>query len=118
MPAGTLDTGQDGTVEDPAVAARRELEEETGYRAGTWRKLGSFYTAPGFTDEWMHLYLATDLVPATGDRLGPDEDEDLELVRMPWRDTVAAADRGDIEDAKTLVALFRVDRLRNDPSEG
>ncbi len=46
------------------MAAPRELEEETGLRAGTWRKLGAFYSAPGFTDELMHLYLATDLAPA------------------------------------------------------
>lgn len=118
IPAGTLDSAPDGTPEDPAAAARRELEEETGYRAGTWRELGSFYTAPGFTDELMHLYLATDLRPATGDRLGPDDDEHLELIRLPWRDAVAAADRGDIVDAKSLVGLFRLDRLRNDRSEG
>jgi hypothetical protein len=54
----------------------------------------------------MHLYLATDLVPATQDRLGPDEDEALELVRRPWREAVAAAERGEIGDAKSLVGLF------------
>ena len=83
IPAGTLDVADDGVVEDPDLAARRELEEETGMRAGSWRKLARFYTAPGFTSELMHLYLATDLVPADGDRLGPDEDEQLLLERMP-----------------------------------
>ena len=58
IPAGTLDV-HDGVTEDPDVAARRELEEETGHRAATWRKLASFWTAPGFATELMHLYLAT-----------------------------------------------------------
>ena len=54
-------------------------------RAGTWRPDASFWTAPGFASELMHLYLATDLRPADGERLGPDEDEHLLLERMPWR---------------------------------
>ena len=86
IPAGTLDVAEDGTVEDPDLAARRELEEETGMRAGTWRLLARFYTAPGFASELMHLYLATDLRAADGERLQPDEDEHLELERMPWRE--------------------------------
>jgi ADP-ribose pyrophosphatase len=112
VPAGTLDTMADGSVEDPDLAAPRELEEETGMRAGSWRLLGRFYTAPGFTEELMSLYLATDLRPASTDRLGPDEDERLLLVRLPWRDAVAAAERGEIQDAKSLVALFWLARLR------
>src|SRR5207247_6195183 len=63
IPAGTLDREPDGSTEDHAGAAARELEEETGSRAGSWRYLGAFYTAPGFTSELMHLYLATNLVP-------------------------------------------------------
>ena len=112
IPAGTLDVGPDGTVEDPDVAARRELEEETGARAGTWRKIATFYTAPGFASELMHLYLATDLRPADGERLGPDEDEHLLLEKMPWRDAVAAAERGELRDAKTILALLWLARLR------
>ena len=112
VPAGTLDPGPDGGTEDPEGAARRELEEETGYRAGSWRLLARFFTAPGFTTEEMFLYLAEDLRPADGDRLGPDEDERLHLVRMPWRDAVRAAERGEIADAKSIVALFWLDRLR------
>jgi ADP-ribose pyrophosphatase len=112
IPAGTLDRDAIGHVEDHAGAAKRELEEETGYRAGTWRHLGSFYTAPGFTDELMQLYLATDLVPADDEgRLGPDEDERLELERLPFDQAVAMADRGEIEDAKSIVGLLRVARL-------
>ena len=112
IPAGTLDRGGDGSLEDPDLAARRELEEETGYRAGTWRSLGAFWTAPGFTTELLHLYLATDLEAAREDRLGPDEDERLELERVPWDEALAMAERGDIPDAKSLVGLYRVARDR------
>jgi ADP-ribose pyrophosphatase len=115
IPAGGLDLAADGTKEEPDAAARRELEEETGWRAGTWRKLGAFFSAPGFTDELMHLYLATDLVPADPDgRLGPEEDERLILEWRPWREAIAAAERGEIRDAKTLVGLLWYDRLRED----
>ena len=110
LPAGTLEIGDDGTTEDPAIAARRELEEETGMRAGTWQFLTRFYTTPGFTSELMHLYLATDLTPAHGDRLGPDEDERLLLERMPFDAALAAVERGEIVDAKSIVGLFWVER--------
>ncbi len=113
IPAGTLDVTQDGTIEDPDLAAPRELEEETGVRAATWRRLGHFYTAPGFTSERMTLYLATDLRPADEDRLGPDEDERLIADRIPFADALAAAERGEIHDAKSLVGLFWLARLRS-----
>ncbi|HEU4672902.1 MAG TPA: NUDIX hydrolase [Candidatus Limnocylindrales bacterium] len=114
LPAGTLDRLPDGRTEEPEIAARRELEEETGYRAGSWQKLGEFWTAPGFATELMHLYLATDLTPADDDgRLGPDEDEHLELRAIPWRDAVAMAERGEIRDAKSLVGLLQLARLRS-----
>ncbi|HKG18532.1 MAG TPA: NUDIX domain-containing protein [Candidatus Limnocylindrales bacterium] len=117
VPAGTLDVdATTGAVEDHALAAPRELEEETGYRAGSWRLLTSFWTAPGFATELMHLYLATDLRPAHDDRLGPDEDERLELARVPWQNAIAAAERGEIADAKSLVALLWLDRLTQPPS--
>ena len=112
IPAGTLDIADDGTIEDPDLAARRELEEETGMRAGSWRKVAQFYTAPGFASELMHLYLATDLKPADGERLGPDEDEHLLLEAMPVGDAVAAAERGEFKDAKTLVGLLWLARHR------
>ena len=112
IPAGTLDVADDGSIEDPDLAARRELEEETGMRAGSWRRLAQFYTAPGFTSELMHLYLATDLRPADGHRLGPDDDERLLLERPSWREAVAAAERGEIADAKSLVGLLWLARLR------
>jgi ADP-ribose pyrophosphatase len=113
IPAGTLDVdASTGAVEDPEIASRRELEEETGHRARTWRRLASFWTAPGFATELMHLYLATDLMPVEEGRLGPDEDEHLELERVPVTDALAMAERGEIRDAKSLVALLWLDRLR------
>jgi ADP-ribose pyrophosphatase len=113
IPAGTLDRDPvTGAIEDPELASRRELEEETGYRAGSWQKLGTFWTAPGFASELMHLYLATDLVAAGPGRLAPDADEALELVRLPLADALAAADGGDILDAKTLLGIFWLGRRR------
>ena len=107
IPAGTLDRHPaSGATEDPDMAARRELEEETGYRAGHWERLTDFWTAPGFATERMFLYLARDLTLAGPDRLDPDEDEVLQLVRLPWRDAVAAAERGEIGDAKSLVGIL------------
>ena len=117
IPAGTLDVdAATGEVEPPDGAAARELEEETGYRAGRWERLAEFWTAPGFATERMWLYLATDLQPVEADRLGPDEDEHLELERVPWRDAVEMAERGVIRDAKSLVGLLTLARLRS--SEG
>jgi ADP-ribose pyrophosphatase len=107
IPAGTLDRdAASGAIEDPEHAARRELEEETGYRAARWERLTDFWTAPGFATERMFLFLATDLAAAGPDRLDPDEDEVLELVRLPWREALASAERGEIADAKTLVGIF------------
>ena len=116
LPAGTLDRGADGSLEDPDLAAPRELEEETGFRAGAWRRLGSFWTAPGFATELMHLYLATDLSPADENRLAPDEDERLELEHVPWREAVSMAERGEIADAKSLVGLFWLARILSAPA--
>ena len=112
IPAGTLDRDEAGSVEDHAGAAARELEEETGTRAGAWRYLGAFYTAPGFTSELMHLYLATDLRAADEGGLGPDEDERLELRPIPFAEAVGMADRGELQDAKSIVGLLWVARLR------
>jgi ADP-ribose diphosphatase len=80
-------------------------------RARSWRLINRFFTAPGFASEEMFLYLATDLVPAEADRLGPDEDEHLLLERMPVGEAIAAADRGEIRDGKSLVALLWLARI-------
>ena len=111
IPAGTLDL-HDGVIEDPDLAARRELEEETGHRAASWRKLAEFWTAPGFASELMHLYLATGIVGASGDdRLVPDEDERLELSHVAIDEAVAMVERGEIADAKTILGILWLDRL-------
>jgi ADP-ribose pyrophosphatase len=112
VPAGTLDR-HDGALEDPDLAARRELEEETGFRAASWRRLVSFWTAPGFASELMHLYLATGLTAVDGaTRRGPDEDEHVELRRVTLEEAEALVASGDIADAKTLLALAWLERLR------
>ena len=112
IPAGTLDREPDGSIEDHAGAAARELEEETGSRAGSWRYLGGFYTAPGFTSELMHLYLAEELVAVDGGGLHPDEDERLELYPIPFSEALALVERGELRDAKSMVGMLLVARLR------
>ena len=110
IPAGTLERNADGTTEDPALAAPRELAEETGQHARNWRRLAHFWTAPGFATEDMTLYLATELAPVA-DYAGPDADEHLEVVRLPWREAVGLAESGAIEDAKSLIGLYLLARL-------
>ena len=112
IPAGTLDV-HEGVTEDPDIAARRELEEETGYRAASWQKLTEFWTAPGFASELMHLYLATGIAGASGDDvLTPDEDERLELSRFTIDEAMAMVDAGEIVDAKSMLGILWLDRLR------
>jgi ADP-ribose pyrophosphatase len=110
IPAGTLDMMDDGSVEEPLPAAKRELWEETGYRAGSWRLLSTFWTAPGFASELMHLYLATDL-EKDPDYDGPEEDERLRVVEMDFDEALAQAADGTLRDAKSLIGLFMTDRL-------
>jgi ADP-ribose pyrophosphatase len=103
VPAGTLSRG-----EDPATGARRELEEEAGVRAGTLRELGSILVSPGFCDERIWLYLATDL-DAGEQRL--EEDEVLALERLPLAEAERRALAGDLVDAKSTCALLRAASL-------
>jgi ADP-ribose pyrophosphatase len=98
IPAGKLDLG-----EDPAVCAARELSEETGFSAQTWRKLSSIVTVPGFCDEEIHIYQADGL---TKGQQHTDEDEFVEPVFLSWEQVVAMAKDGRICDAKTLAGLF------------
>jgi ADP-ribose pyrophosphatase len=111
IPAGTLEVSPAGATEDPASAARRELEEETGHRAADWRHIGSFWTAPGFATEEMHLFLASDLQNVS-QTLGEDDDERLDLVRVPLSEAIELAETGAIRDAKSIVGLFWLARLR------
>jgi ADP-ribose pyrophosphatase len=110
LPAGTLDMLGDGSTEQPLKAAKRELFEETGHRAGKWRKLAEFFTAPGFASELMHFYLATDVKPDPSHE-GPDEDERLFVETMPFHQAVKRAQGGRFRDAKTLLGILLLDRL-------
>ena len=102
LPAGKLDESDT----DPQAAAARELAEEVGRRAGTWNYLGGFYMAPAMLTEFIHLYLCTDLEPFT---LEADEDERIEVVRVPFSAIPAVIDR--TRDAKTLIGLLRLARI-------
>ena len=97
IPAGTLEPD-----EAPLATARRELAEEVGVAATTWVDGPRFYTAPGFCDELMHVFLATDLSDAPGQA---DEDEQLEPSWMSLGDALAAVDDGRIIDAKSIAAI-------------
>jgi ADP-ribose pyrophosphatase len=99
VPAGTLEPG-----ESPEHCAARELQEETGYRAGALQPLGWIWTTPGFTDERIWLFLATDL---TGGRQALERDELLTLERLPLARAAAMAAGGEIVDGKSVAALLR-----------
>ena len=104
LPAGTLDPGE--TAED---CARREVQEETGFKAGKLEKLGGFYSAPGFLTEYLHLFLATELKPS---RKAADDDEDIELVTTHLSQVSHLIATGEIRDAKSVAGLLRVMRER------
>lgn len=99
LPAGTLETG-----EEPLSCAQREIAEEVGYGAHKWTSLGGIFPAPGFCDEYQHLFLATDLFEQ---RLPGDDDEIIEVEAVPCSALDAMVQDQVIQDAKTLAALFR-----------
>jgi ADP-ribose pyrophosphatase len=103
LPAGLLEPG-----ETPLETARRELAEETGLHGGDWVEIGVFFTSPGFTDEKLHLFLATGLEAGAP---SPEGDEDLELVRVPVAEIPSLIEESD--DAKTLVGLLFLARFRH-----
>ena len=98
IPAGRLDAG-----ESPQACAGRELEEEAGYRAETITPLFSIFTTPGFTDERIHLFVASGLTAVTARR---ERDEFLETVELPLSAVLDMIGRDEIPDAKTSVALL------------
>jgi ADP-ribose pyrophosphatase len=104
LPAGTLDH----PGEEPLECARRELAEETGYRAARLEKLIDFFVSPGILRERMHLFLATELTPGTTDL---DAGEQIEKLVVPWHEALAMVHDGRIHDAKTLVSLLYYDRF-------
>ena len=103
LPAGKLDH----RGEDPLACAKRELAEEVGRQAATWRDVGGFYTAPAILTEFIHCFIATDLAPAEGEHEA-DEDEMIEVVPWPLADLAALIDQ--VHDAKSLVGLLRLER--------
>lgn len=99
VPAGTLGEG-----EAPETCARRELEEETGLVATRWTALGSIVTTPGFCDERIHLFLARDLRETAA---ALEDDEVLTVSRVPLARALDMVAQGEIEDAKSIAALYR-----------
>jgi len=98
LPAGVLEDG-----ELPEVGADRELQEEIGMSAVQLKQLGGFFLAPGYSTEYLTIFLATGLVT---NPLEPDEDEMIEIAKLPIDEALAMAETGLIEDAKTLAALL------------
>lgn len=109
LPAGKLDSPD----EDPFECAKRELEEETGLKAGKWQKMAHVVTTPGFCTERIALYLATELKQAESHT---DPDEFLNLVRMPLSEAVLMVESGQITDAKTCLGLLLAQRTLGQPA--
>ena len=105
IPAGKLYPG-----EDPLECGKRELEEETGFRARKYISLGKMYPTPGFCGEILHMYLALDLYE--GEK-NPDEDEFIEIERVPLSVLVEKVLSGEIIDGKTALALMKVNEMKN-----
>ncbi len=98
LPAGLVDPG-----EQPIDSARRELAEETGFLAEHLEPLVRFYTSPGFSTELIHIFVAADLRESTPEH---DEEEEIELVRMPLEAAIQQVLEGEISDAKTVAGLL------------
>lgn len=103
IPAGIPEEGE--AWED---CARRELEEETGYRAGRMEPLNSLFTTPGFTNEKIQFFLATGLEDG---KVRRDDDEYIEVLRLPFSEVLAMIRSGDIQDGKSVAALLFTDRF-------
>ena len=104
VPAGKIDPN-----EDRLAAAKRELAEETGFRAKKWNKLARYYASPGFLAEWMQIFLAEGLTPGA---TSFDADECLEIMLVPFSELLRLIDKGEIHDGKTLIAAMSYSRLR------
>jgi len=104
VPAGKVDEG-----EGRLAAAKRELIEETGFRAKKWTKLTRYFASPGFLGEWMQVFLAAGL---TAGEAEPEDDEKLEIYQVRLSEVLRLIDAGEIRDGKTLVSVMLYDRLR------
>ncbi len=104
LPAGSIDPG-----EAPLAAAKRELIEETGFRAGKWSRLITFYASPGFVAEAMHIYLAENLRVGIAE---PEEDEKIEILHVPLSEMLKRIGEGKILDGKTIAGLLHFARYR------
>ena len=104
LPAGSRDPG-----EAPLAAAKRELIEETGYRAKKWTMLLRYFASPGFLGEWMQIYLARDIREGVAT---PELDEHIEIIRMPLSEAMKLVAEGKIHDGKTLIGLSLYDAGR------
>jgi ADP-ribose pyrophosphatase len=104
LPAGTRDPG-----EAPLAAAKREMIEETGYRAKKWTMLQKYFASPGFLGEWMQIYLAQDIRQGEA---ALEEDENLEVFRVPLSEAMKMVADGKIHDGKTLIGLSLYDAAR------
>ena len=98
IPAGGMEEG-----EDPRQSALRELEEETGFTAGNIEQIGGAYAAPGYSTEFLHLYLATGLRPGPSRN---DEDEEIEVVPVPLKDIPRMIRSGELCDGKSIIGLL------------
>ncbi|MBR5923086.1 MAG: NUDIX hydrolase [Clostridia bacterium] len=107
IPAGKRDKDGDS---DPLVCGMRELKEETGASAKNYIPLGTLYPSPGYTDEVIYMYAATDLSYGEAE---PDEDEFINLVKMPLNKAVKLVLDGEIPDSKTQVAVLKAEILKN-----
>ncbi len=104
LPAGRIEPG-----EAPLAAAKREMIEETGYRAKRWTFLTKYFASPGFLGEYMQIYLARDI------RVGiaqPEADEHIEIIRLPLSKALALIAANKIHDGKTLIGLSLYDAAR------
>ena len=104
VPAGKMEEG-----EDHLEGAKRELLEETGYRAKKWTKLVRYFASPGFLGEWMQVFLAEDL---TAGKAHPEEDETFELQFVPLSELLKLISLGKILDGKTLISVMYYARMR------
>jgi ADP-ribose pyrophosphatase len=111
VPAGR----PDAPGEDWELCARRELEEETGMVAGRMTRMTGIFTTPGFTDEFIHIYLAEDLREGSTSH---DHDEFIEQARMPLSTALALVASGEITDGKTICSLLFASRFLLSPAEG